>query len=639
MPIDPKTVIWDKPAQPVGIVWDEPETTDPKIALTAAGNTAKAMGATGAAGLGEFGIQAATAAAKMHPLAIVQTLKEKLGLTKSSPEQILDALKNNSLKSLQEWEKQHSDLTGMPQALVKGVATGAALGPAGAVNRGAGAVAGAAGVGASESVNKLLPAKEFPVLGPAASTLAGFATGGLTGFALGPKQSVAKRDIRLETDHFPASDWAKAADNIRDFQGVNSKTATLADAFPGDNSLVRLANKAANERGGETLRVKLAGRKDELQGLGDEYVNRIGPKVDPAATANELADAANGFLTTSKGQVNEALRNRLAGNRLTPQQARELYDTLLKAGAAQENPSIAAGYREVAKSLLKTNGEVQRSVQELSLLIKQHKKTAGNPLQLQGQTPAIAAGWGKQAISDAEEGLGELSPTFEQAMQDYIAGRRRLSTEAEGPIGRLTDSNPNIAKATPVSRLNAVVEGNSPTTVAGTARILQNPAMTGSAEMPGPTVDPRAIASALAQQRLAGRPTNPGNAVRGNQGSLHEQQINTLLDIGGADVSHVNQPLRVADQLQKLSPGSNIHEMPQMRSGQLLLRPFRTLDMLMTARTEKQIQEEISKLLINPTQETLNELRTIAMFDPAIRKQLSAVSGLVGGLNGQQENR
>ncbi len=618
----------------------EPEQPDsPGIALTAAGNTAKALGATGVAGVGEFGVQAATAAAKIHPLALVQTIKEKLGLTKSSPEQILNALKNNSLKSLQAWEKENSDLTGMPQAVVKGMATGAVMGPAGLVNRGAGAVAGATGTAASEAVNKFLPAGKHPVIGPTASTLAGLAAGGLAGFALGPRQSVAQRDIRLEAQHIPEADWAKAAANIHDFQGVGAKTATLADAFPGDNTLRPLARKAAGERGGETLRAKLSGREGELQELGQEYVNRIGPKVDPAATANELADAANGFLTTSKGQVNEALRNRLAGQRLTPQQARELYNTLLKAGDAQENPSIAAGYREVAKSLLKTNGEVQRSVQELSLLIKQHKKTAGNPLQLQGQTPAIAAGWGKQAIRDAEEGLGELSPTFEQAMRDYVAGRQRLSMEAEGPIGRLTDSNPNIAKATPISRLNAVVEGNSPTTVAGTARTLQNPSMTGSAEMPGPTIDPRAIASALAQQRLAGGSTNPGNAVRGNQGSLHEQQLNALLDVGGANIAQVNQPLRVADQLQKLTPGSNIHEMPQMRSGQLLLRPFRTLDMLMTARTEKQIQEEISKLLINPTQETLNELRAIAMFNPAIRKQLSAASALIGGLNGQQENR
>lgn len=637
MPIDPRTIRWDKPSQPVGIVWDEPEGEDPKIALTAAGNTAKAIGATGAAGIGEFGVQAATAAAKMHPLAIVLTIMEKLGLSKASPEQILDALKNNSLKSLQAWEKENSDLTGMPQAVVKGMATGAVLGPAGMVNRGAGAVAGAAGVGASEGVNKLLPADKFPVIGPAASTLAGVAAGGLAGFGLSKGQSVAKRDIRLEAEHIPAADWAKASDNIRDFQGVNAKTATLGDAFPGDNSVRTLAKKAAGERGGETLRAKLSGREDELQGLGEEYVNRIGPKVDPAATANELADAANGFLTTSKGQVNEALRNRLAGQRLTPQRARELYDTLLLAASAQENPAVAQGYREVARSLLKTNGEVQRSVQELSLLIKQHKRTAGNPLQLQGQTPAIAAGWGKQAIADAEEGLGELSPTFEQAMTDYVAGRRRLSTEAEGPIGRLTDSNPNIAKATPVSRLNAVVEGNSPSTVAGTARTLQNPTMTGSAEMPGSTVDPRAIASALAQQRLAGGSINPGNSVRGNQGSLHEQQMNALLDVGGANVGQVNQPLRVADQLQKLSLSGNIKELPQMRGEQFFIRPFRTLDMLMTARTEKQIQEEISKLLINPTQETLNELRTIAMFNPAIRKQLSATSALIGGLNGQPQ--
>lgn len=607
------------------------------INLGAVKDTAKAMGATAAAGVGEGIIGLGELASKINPFATLAGLPKKLGMTDVDPNEYVDSAVGKVKGKISQFEKENSDLTGLPQAALKGLSGGAVLGPGSLAVRGASAVGGASGSSASELVNKFLPADKYPKIGPMASTLAGVLAGGLVGFGLGPRQSVAKRDIRLEAEHIPEADWAKASDNIRDFQGVNSKTATLGDAFPGDNSVRTLAKKAAGERGGETLRAKLSGREDELQGLGEEYVNRIGPKVDPAATANELADAANGFLTTSKGQVNEALRNRLAGQRLTPQRARELYDTLLLAASAQENPAVAQGYREVARSLLKTNGEVQRSVQELSLLIKQHKRTAGNPLQLQGQTPAIAAGWGKQAIADAEEGLGELSPTFEQAMTDYVAGRRRLSTEAEGPIGRLTDSNPNIAKATPVSRLNAVVEGNSPSTVAGTARTLQNPTMTGSAEMPGSTVDPRAIASALAQQRLAGGSINPGNSVRGNQGSLHEQQMNALLDVGGANVGQVNQPLRVADQLQKLSLSGNIKELPQMRGEQFFIRPFRTLDMLMTARTEKQIQEEISKLLINPTQETLNELRTIAMFNPAIRKQLSATSALIGGLNGQPQ--
>jgi hypothetical protein len=69
---------------------------------------------------------------------------------------------------------------------------------------------------------------------------------------------------------------------------------------------------------------------------------------------------------------------------------------------------------------------------------------------------------------------------------------------------------------------------------------------------------------------------------------------------------------------------------PRMGMGQMLLRPFRTLDMMITAHNEAGVQREIAHLLQDPN--NLPELRKIAMFDPTVRKQLSLMSGLAGGL-------
>jgi hypothetical protein len=154
--------------------------------------------------------------------------------------------------------------------------------------------------------------------------------------------------------------------------------------------------------------------------------------------------------------------------------------------------------------------------------------------------------------------------------------------------------------------------------------------MTGTVEKPGPTVSPDELASALAQLKLQNRPADPGQVMRGDQNSLRAKQLDALLQGTGRPVSDITAPLRAADQMLHLHAANSSGGPPRMGMGQMLLRPFRTLDMMITAHNEAGVQREIAHLLQDPN--NLPELRKIAMFDPTVRKQLSLMSGLAGGL-------
>ena len=74
-----------------------------------------------------------------------------------------------------------------------------------------------------------------------------------------------------------------------------------------------------------------------------------------------------------------------------------------------------------------------------------------------------------------------------------------------------------------------------------------------------------------------------------------------------------------------------------MGSLQLLLRPFRTADMMLTRQGLRGIEKEIADLLgAKPSAESLKRLQEIAMFDPRVRTMLSTLVPL-SGLAGSQE--
>jgi len=209
-----------------------------------------------------------------------------------------------------------------------------------------------------------------------------------------------------------------------------------------------------------------------------------------------------------------------------------------------------------------------------------------------------------------------------------------MAAEREGIIGKLADKNPTIDKAQPASRLEQLLGGYDPQTIEGAGRTLSNPVFTG-----GATVDPSEIARALMQQRTAAGTTNPGAAIRGLEGSTKESQIAALLTAGGRNPNEVLEPLRAADMLQGLNTPAGRQQIPEMSFWQGLIRPFRTADMALTGKTTHGIQKEAAELLAQPaTPESVRRLQEIAMFDPNVRRILTARSGMISGAEQLQEN-
>lgn len=443
--------------------------------------------------------------------------------------------------------------------------------------------------------------------------------GGLAGFAFGPKQSVAQSDIRRELAGLPDQPWQQARENVGLFQRAGSRTATLADAFPGKQRITALAGKAANMKGGEALAQRLAGREDDLQQLSEAFLRRVGPEVDPNQVANSAGGAATDILLQSKRQATNAVTNQLAGVQVPVADVFDVYTNLQNVASTAERATIRDAYTEVASRLLNPQGQPITNLQELSFAIKDLKDGMKNPLApVKGGAAAM-----DQAISAVENAFRTRFPTYRTAMERFARDQAARGEVKQGPIGTLADRNPLTAGQTPVSRLEGMVTGNSPQTIKRTVSALGSPILTG-----GNPANPQSIASALLQQKLRKGSTNPGADVRGAQGSLEDRKLDALLEQAGLNVDEVTVPLRAADQLQNLGPAGAVGGFPEMRTGQAMIRPFRTLDMMMTGKTERDTQREISRLLADPTPAGLAKLREIAMFDPDLRKRLSLISAL-----------
>lgn len=465
-----------------------------------------------------------------------------------------------------------------------------------------------------------------PIGETAGQVIGGALGGGLAGFLAGPKQAVARADIRRELAGTPQQDWATARENIDLFRNTGAKTATLAEAFPGQPRITALANRAANSAGGEELGHQLSGRPADLSNLGEEFLRRLGPEVDANTVANQAGGSATSRILQEKRGASLGVTQKLAGVNVPAPEVFDIYTNLLNVAGTAERGSIRDAYTEVASKLLNPQNQPITNLQELSYAIKDLKDGMKNPLApVKGGSAAF-----NQAIQAVETALATKFPAYKQAMAGFAQDQAtRIQPLKQGPIGSLADKNPLTAGQTPVSRLEGLVTGNSPGTIRQTASELGSPLLTGG----NPTA-PDTIARALAQQRLLKGSQNPGQVMRGEQGSLQERQLAALIEAGGKPPQTAMAPLRAADQLQTLAPANSANKLPEMRSAQMAIRPFRTLDMMMTGRTERLTQQEISKLLANPTPEGLAELRKIAMFDPNLRRQLTLISALRPGLFG-----
>lgn len=608
--------------------------------------TLGAMGATALSGIGNFGLDAVKAGLQSGPLG--QLL----------PKTAVDAgarIADKTKERLNAWEAEHSNITGFGNTALKGLSTGLVGGLASmpakiglgslanpavintAVNPmivGAGGVAGAAGGVSADLAGHFIDPKQFPTLSPVAQALAGLLAGGATGYGLGPRQSPAKATLREKLDLTPA-ELGQTAANAANFKNTGSTSATLADAVPGDNLLKSLARTLAASPGGEALANRLKTRPDDLRGMGDNFLERLGPRVNAPEVANQAAAAANGAMASLKEARSAGVANRLSGQTVDAWKVANVYNDLLDIGKAEVRPESGEAFRKVANSLLDQNGHLITDAQQLNLAVKALKTAAKNPnapvTAGQSVIPAVDLG---RAISAAETGIEAASPPIAGAMKDFRDfSRGPMEDMRKGSIGSLSDRNPLTAGETRVSRLNtALVGDNEASTIFGTARVFSAPELT-----QGKTVNPTDIARAIAQTKLKNGSTNPGQAVRGFPGSDAEKQLDALIQAGGKDPVQVRAPLAAADALQGLETPTSIKPDIKMHLAQALVRPFRYVDMSSTLSSNKKMNLELARLIAEPNPENLAHLRELLRFDPAVRKQLSGISAVIGADSAKKE--
>ena len=470
-----------------------------------------------------------------------------------------------------------------------------------------------------------------PKLEGVSEFLGNFVGGGLTGFALGPRQSNAQKLVRESLQNQTPADFTTARANADRFKQAGSTTATAAESFPPNSAVMALAEETRGSNLDNALRNITENRPKDLQGLGNEFLNRISKTpVDENTIANSATGSANGILAKLKQDRGAMTKSEMLGINLPDAPVKNFSSAMYQLGGFEPRKSAKAAYDAVAEAIA-PGGKPITNVQELSFAIKELKDSPKNPNSLVS-TGAIGKTDLARAISIAEEHLSQISPEFKKAMANYTGFTRLAINPAhEGPIGSMADRNPITALQAPPTRLDGILKGNSPQRIEDFARDMNRPNLT-----MGQTTNPLDIARALAQKSLDKGSTNPGANIRGLEGSRMEEKMNALLRAGDADVTHINAPLRAADELQAFMKPAGHRQLPEMGFGQMLIRPFRTADMMITGSNAKRTNAEVARLLADPG--NIPELQRIAMFNPDVRRMLS-LRGLINPVlkPGQEE--
>lgn len=512
------------------------------------------------------------------------------------------------------WEKfgdKHGFEPGYKRALAEG-AGGGLINPS--IGPFRSAIVGAAGGGGAEAGRQMVDH-------PLGSVIGGVLAGGTAGLAVGPRQAVAHQNIRRELNHLTPADFQKAEKNLNTLNAAGSKTATLVDAFEGSPRIKGLANRVQNEKGGEALAQRTAGRVEDRWQLGQALLNRISPKpVSETAVANNIADAATGVLERQKGTRSAAMARNLQGQSVTPLNSFSLFAQLHQAAAGETRKGPADALRMVADALIDQNGQVITDVQQLSLAIKALKESPKNPLAQATGGAVINSRDLSDAIRQAEELLAQASPAFGKANKGFASySQNVIKPTREGPIGAMADRNPLLSGPTPLSRVESTLAGETPEGIERALGLLQRPGYTG-----GPVADTKSLARALAQKKLDKLPQSPGETIRGAEGSLDDARFASVLKSAGMDPAEVTQPLRAADLLKELGPATTVGGAPPMRLKQYAIRPFRAFDMDTSMQTEENISRQIAELLARNDVGGIRKLAEIAQFDPKLRRMLIA---------------
>jgi hypothetical protein len=526
------------------------------------------------------------------------------------------------------------------------------VGSAAAVPLGAGSPIGALGLlgggigaGAGQEAAKNVDENNIPL--QIAATLVGGVGGG---YLFGPRQSIARRDIRLETENLTKADWDAALKNIKDFNASGSTTATLGESFPGQTGVKSLTLKAAQGRGGEVLRNQLAQREDDIKRMGLEIPGLVDPRsVSLTDATREAAEAATRRLNSIKSAAQRPLTNIRrdeAAGKLPPipeQIAKQLVEGFEKNSRRPMMPRAdALGREDMLPAFLDPNAPdwqrftfnpktkvleetaqegPQQSLSSLLLNIAENTPSATSASAKAGIT--IGKGGQNRARAAAFDSVNLLPDPFgkraAEAGEEYLRRKEAWVTPAEeGPLRKIAGSKNPEGIQLSEARLNAILD--DPLMPGKTGEVLR--------ELKKGGADTKAIARALVENKLVEKPSAFANTLAGEPGSAQARQLDELLTAAGVDPLPINQRINTSNALT-LRPGMNIKELPQMRAMQALLRPFRTIDMRTTAQTEAGVNRELAELLYKPTPEKLAELQKIAMFDPVARRMLSAVSGIL----------
>lgn len=454
------------------------------------------------------------------------------------------------------------------------------------------------------------------------AAIAGILGGGVTGFTLGPKQTVGKVDLRKALQ---GADFDKAGVNVDVISRTGSKTGTLAEAFPPNSSVMDLARKA---RGAETsglnpLIARTESRTDELTEIGNKIPGLMGPgKVEPGEAAKAGASAAENRLRQMQAAKVADYEALIAQAKpVLPQDVTEFRKFMLQQARNSNQKEVRQAYLDIANAVRGTKG-VLTNPRELVDSVKLAKDQAIG--KNEGTASVALKKVYEKPYGDFVDFLKDRIPEFKQAEKLYPNASAYIDEMKGSPLGQMAGANFDPAKVVPTSRLSVLEGFDQPENLKRFLDDLQ----AGDPKNPRLLSD---LAKALVQKKTRSGPGNPAEKVAATEGSTQAKMFDELLTQTGTNNPQVQDQLKLARLLQDFQgPGGINSNVPKMSGSQALIRPFRTIDMMLTGQREKGVQQEIATLLADP--KNLKKLQEIAMFDPEVRKLLTLQGAATPGL-------
>lgn len=486
----------------------------------------------------------------------------------------LEPIPSPVIQKFRNWlDKTLPPREGLPARMIEGAGGGIGA-PQGLIPR---MMAGAMAGGASDITSRFLENQD-PRVRQLAATLAGMAAGGATGYLAGPgrartSEQEATRDTRILTD---------------------------------------------------------------------VALNRIGPRVNTEEVANQAGGAATQVLGNAENSIRGELARTLQGMPRVPiPEVLRAQQNLAAMGRRTPLPEDADAIRQIAAALTSNNRVMQvpggyapaplTAPQDLSLAVKGFKE---NPPTLSASTGTKISSHAARAATQAAEGqLGRIIPGYDAAMQNYAARMESEVTPLEqGVIGKLAGKRPFEPDPMTPGALGQIISKQSPQAIEETLRQLSQ-----AGGPPAPGGINQQIARALVQEKLAKSPMSPGRTVYGAPESLESQRIDALLRAGGANPERVRQPLEAADLIPQFTKQPSITEYATLspRTG-INLRSIIRPDVFKRMAGRAEYYRQIESLMPTATPQEFQQLQQLSMFDPNIRKLLSAQGALIPLMQGGQ---